>query len=349
MALPLPNLDTRSYTDLVEQAQTLIPKFYPDWTDHNPTDPGIVLIELLAWLAEMVLYRINEVPERNYLTFLQLLNGPVRQDDPVARALPHYLTLLERPESVDPAELREAMRETILTLRERYRAATRDDFEYLVLRQWPQTDQATLLGAAGVVERVCCVPQRNLELTGAARTAEAAGHVSLVVVSETQKKDQLPQPTEALRTALWRFLDERRLLTTRHHVVGPDYVRVRVTATLYREEDVVDFEKIRGTAVDMLRAFFHPLTGGPEGEGWPFGRDVHISEIYDLLDNAPGVDFVRAVQLTAPGNPGREQRTSPTEGPISIALNDHELVAIEVEPQNFTTMERVGDTWQRTG
>ena len=197
MAIPLPNLDNRSYDDLVEQARSLIPKFAPGWTDHNPTDPGIILVELLAWLTEMVLYRVNQIPEANYLAFLQLLNGPDWR--------------LEGP--LTPSTLHDAIRTTILALRERYRAAARDDFEYLALQQWPQTPQAKALGPAGVVKRARCLPQRNIELMGNDRTAPADGHVSVVVVPDITDNNQLPLPTEALRVALWRFFEDRRLLT----------------------------------------------------------------------------------------------------------------------------------------
>jgi len=348
MPINLPNLDDRSYADLVDQARAMIPKVCPEWTDHNPTDPGIVLIELLAWLAEMVLYRVNAVTDRNTLAFLRLLNGPVAPGTSEVGALPHYLALLDRPDAIDPTDLHEATSETILLLRERYRAITRDDFEYLVLRGWPRTDDAQALGPSGVVARARCVPQRNLDLTGSARLADAPGHVSVVVVPYSQAGGQLPQPHEALRRALWRFLDERRLLTTRHHVLGPDYIRVQVTATLYIEEDVIDFAGVRQAAVDDLRARFHPLTGGPDGNGWPFGSDVYLSEIYDVLDRTAGVDFVRAVQMRAPDHPEREQRSGPGATPASIALNDHELVAIDVQPDSFVTMERGGDAWQRS-
>jgi predicted phage baseplate assembly protein len=76
MALPLPRLDDRTYADLVEEARRLIPSFDPSWTDHNPSDPGITLIELFAWLTEMLLYRMDRVPEAHVRTFLKLLGGP---------------------------------------------------------------------------------------------------------------------------------------------------------------------------------------------------------------------------------------------------------------------------------
>ena len=59
MPIPLPNLDDRSFDELTAEARALIPGLQPDWTDHNPSDPGITLVELLAWLTEMLLFQIT--------------------------------------------------------------------------------------------------------------------------------------------------------------------------------------------------------------------------------------------------------------------------------------------------
>ena len=53
MPLPLPNLDTRRWTDLVAEGRSLVPRYAPTWTDHNAHDPGMTLFELLAWLDVM--------------------------------------------------------------------------------------------------------------------------------------------------------------------------------------------------------------------------------------------------------------------------------------------------------
>ena len=71
MPLQLPNLDDRRYTDLVEEARGLIPTYAPEWTNHNPSDPGITLVELFAFLSEMLLYRLNRVTAANVLLFPQ--------------------------------------------------------------------------------------------------------------------------------------------------------------------------------------------------------------------------------------------------------------------------------------
>ena len=73
MALEAPNLDDRRYQDIVDEAIALIPRYTPEWTDHNQSDPGITLVQLFAWMTEMMLYRFNQVPERNYIKFLELL------------------------------------------------------------------------------------------------------------------------------------------------------------------------------------------------------------------------------------------------------------------------------------
>ncbi len=72
MPLPLPNLDDRTWNDLVEEAKALIPFYAPQWTDHNVHDPGITLIELFAWLTEMDIYQLNRIPERHRRKFLAL-------------------------------------------------------------------------------------------------------------------------------------------------------------------------------------------------------------------------------------------------------------------------------------
>lgn len=84
--IPAPNLDDRTFDDILQEAVTLIPKYCPGWTNHNPTDPGITLIELFAWMMEMVIYRLNKVTDKNYLAFLDLMGISLQAAQP-ARAL----------------------------------------------------------------------------------------------------------------------------------------------------------------------------------------------------------------------------------------------------------------------
>jgi len=73
MSLPAPNLDDRKFQDIVSEARGMIPRYCPEWTDHNLSDPGITLIELFAWMVDLLLYRLNKVPNKNYIKFLDLI------------------------------------------------------------------------------------------------------------------------------------------------------------------------------------------------------------------------------------------------------------------------------------
>ena len=72
MPLPLPDLDTRRWTDLVDEGRAVLPRYSPEWTDFNIHDPGIMLVELFAWLSEELMYRANRVPDRHLRKFLEL-------------------------------------------------------------------------------------------------------------------------------------------------------------------------------------------------------------------------------------------------------------------------------------
>ena len=300
MPIPLPNLDDQSYADLTAQAQALLPTLNPAWTNYNPSDPGVTLVELLAWLTEMLLFQVNQVPPASTETFLRLLNGPTwsRQKD----------------ESLDGA-----VRDTLLRLRERYRAVNAADFEWLALNAWPLTDAAKALPGGGQLARVHCLPRRNLDAADpSVRGADAPAHVSLVVMPTPQADDG------GLTAALWKFFDPRRTLTTRHHVVGPGYLQVNISADMALRDDAPPADAL-SAARQALTAYFDPLTGGADGHGWPFGRAVYTSETSAVLERVPLVSYVENVQVTAPDAANREQ----SDG---VMLQADELVRLGATP-----------------
>jgi hypothetical protein len=92
-----PDLDDRTWQDLVDEIKTLIPRYAPQWTDHSPSDPGIALIELFAWLVEGLIYRLNRVPDKNYLAMLKIL-GVTRNPPTPAMT---YLTFTNPTDQID--------------------------------------------------------------------------------------------------------------------------------------------------------------------------------------------------------------------------------------------------------
>ena len=71
--LPTPRLDDRRFQDLVDEAKRRVQTRCPEWTDHNVSDPGVTLIETFAWMTDQLLYRLNRVPDLNYVKFLELI------------------------------------------------------------------------------------------------------------------------------------------------------------------------------------------------------------------------------------------------------------------------------------
>jgi hypothetical protein len=76
--LTIPNLDDRRYQELLDEALARVPVYTPEWTNFNKSDPGVTLIEIFAFMTESLLYRANQIPERNRKKFLKLLNVPLQ-------------------------------------------------------------------------------------------------------------------------------------------------------------------------------------------------------------------------------------------------------------------------------
>src|ERR1041385_7728804 len=102
MSLPTPNLDNRRFQDIVDEAKRLIPHYCPEWTDHNVSDPGVTLIELFAWMTDLLLYRVNQIPDKVYTKLLELVG--IRLEPPRAAEAPvtFYLSAPQPNEVVIP-------------------------------------------------------------------------------------------------------------------------------------------------------------------------------------------------------------------------------------------------------
>lgn len=320
MPITLPNLDDRRYADLVEEARALIPSYAPKWTDHNESDPGVTLIELFAYLSEMLIYRLNRVTDESRYAFLKLLDPGMKPSDTLS--------------------LEEQTRAIVLSLRQADRAVTCADFEKLALEASARQDASKAVGYAA---RANCVARRNLEIQDeSGRNAEQPNHTSVVVVPLSS--DAQPQPSQQLKDVIEQYLDTRRLVTNVVHVVGPRYVAVRVqmTVVLMPDTSATQEAAVRASLEAAVAAFMHPLTGGLEGKGWPFGRNVYVSEIYDILDRQRNVDFVKRTEVPAQGGGTRqlEELAVIPDDKSRMKYNDGgELVAVEVRDDELVSVQ----------
>jgi len=71
-------LDDQRYADIVQEARGRLPWLCPTWTDHNAHDPGITIIELMAWYKEMQQYHMDQVTPAIQRRLLALAGGRAR-------------------------------------------------------------------------------------------------------------------------------------------------------------------------------------------------------------------------------------------------------------------------------
>src|SRR5215208_4852219 len=103
MPLQPPNLDDRDFARLFEDARARIPRYLPEWTDWNDSDPGITLLQLHAWLTETILYRVNRLPELAHVKLLQILGVEQQPARPAQADLTFVLKeKLSHPEIIVP-------------------------------------------------------------------------------------------------------------------------------------------------------------------------------------------------------------------------------------------------------
>lgn len=315
MSTALTDIPELQYDALVAAARARLPSLCPAWTDHGPADLGITLIELFAAIGEMLRYRTR------------------RETPAITRA---FLELLAGSDVASHPDLAVATRLALAQIWTPYRAVTPDDYVTLARDAWLASPEAAPLAHAARLHHVRCLPERDV--TAVDPLAAAPGHVSLVVVPERA----LPEPA-ALLAALERFYEPRRLLTTRTHFAVPRPVPVRVSARVWLDDDVLP-ATVHARLVAALAALLDPRTGGPDGDGWPIGADVYVSDIYSLLDGVPGVDFVTdvAVQVALPDRtlPG------PQGAPAGVRVHPHELAGLDLAGAELRLFEPTSDEWK---
>jgi predicted phage baseplate assembly protein len=165
------------------------------------------------------------------------------------------------------------------SLKSHERAVTREDFE-LHARQ------------VGGVARAKALPLFHPAFAG----VEVPGVISVVIVPEANDQqeplnDPAPQPTEGLLRLVCASLDARRLATSELYVLAPVYQVLAISATLTVSSDA-DLAAVKQAALLLLRRYFHPLVGGEDGRGWPFGGAISFARVIQrlLLPGVVGVD-----------------------------------------------------------
>jgi len=275
MPLPIPDLDTRRYDDLVMELQALIPQLAPHWTNRNASDPGVTLLELLAWMTEASLYRLNQIPDETIWNLVYLLRPEYREEHP----------------DIPERSLSSAKAQALEWYNERYRAVTAADFEELVLEHTFPTELMTIARAR-------------------ATSSFEHGTVTVIIVPEDPQffddsldeaiKTQLQALFDETKLAVKGFLDQRRLVGSRLRIRGPIFTEMSISIKL---DIVADAELtiveplIRDSIIQQITAYADPVTGGPDAKGWPFARPLSVHDIRPIVESVNDVGRVTSLVL----------------------------------------------------
>lgn len=133
---------------------------------------------------------------------------------------------------------------------------------------------------------------------------ESKGSVTVVIIPYTPL-DFLrtpPEPSEEFKKAVCIHLDKHRILGTDIHVISPTYVRVSINATVVPMDTFRDDNQIREKVLKKLNDFLHPIKGGTDEKGWPIGRSIYLSDVYKLIENIEGVNYVLRLSISGDQN-----------------------------------------------
>lgn len=201
-----------------------------------------------------------------------------------------------------------------LRIKSRDRAVTVEDYEWLSHE------------AAGEVAKSRCLPLTKADsLIEANRQGDDPGWVTVIIVPQGQENQ--PLPTAQLIASVRRYLMDRSCATlnNRIDVIGPRYVPISVEA-VFVPRRIEEAKTVEKRVFDNLRAFLHPLSGGPDGDGWEFGRTLYLSEIAAVVQGSDGVDRVRSLALRRPGSAEPLERVTLASNDLP-ASGDHHIVA----------------------
>jgi len=124
------------------------------------------------------------------------------------------------------------------------------------------------------------------------------GAVTVIVVPDSD--DPTPLPSEGTLRTVCAYLDERRLLTTELYVVKPAYQRIEVAAEIV-VSDNADLADVKKNVEQTIKDYFHPLKGGEDGQGWPFGGTIFYSRVGQRIFTVNGVDSIKTLKMFLDG------------------------------------------------
>ncbi|MBI3284913.1 MAG: hypothetical protein HYZ65_08710 [Burkholderiales bacterium] len=318
MSFELPNLDRKSYQQLVAELLRRIPQYTKQWTDYNDSDPGITLLQMLAWLDESLLYQANSIPvetDQNYLRWVLGLafssnqtaysKAAVADNDFDFLALQQVLAKLERGAPLSKTALQ---RDVLNYVSRPYLALTLANVETLAMQ--------TNLVIAQQIKAAAAVTATTAPLMVRRAYAKCVGQASIAYIlsdakwlyqyppypnqqqylgsGTVQRKLLMMQASADMQAESDLLAQVRKYLDPR--VIAGNQVQVRA-AQLTDINLALAIRCAVNTRLDVtltlvfaaLFRYFLPCEGGADGQGWAYGDAPVGDDIRHLVLSLPGV------------------------------------------------------------
>jgi mannose/fructose/N-acetylgalactosamine-specific phosphotransferase system component IIB len=304
MTLQQLNLDTKTFEDIRDEMVASIQKYTDTWTNHNPSDPGITILEMLSWISETTLFRINRIPEESYTNFLRLVTGAYGIEeidillndtflDPSRR---HILEFQKEIEEGNKTSITEMKANVLRFLTSRYRAVTEDDFRQLTI----EASNESKIQAK--VKRAIINKSNDDE------------KVEVVIVSQS------PGHYKELISVIKEYLQPRTLIGTIIQVKQPIFTDVDIDVKVVCHNYVMPENVIDNIRTRILQ-HLDPFEGGDEKTGWPYTRPLTVYEIAQIIEETNGVKQSISILFD-----GEKTKIKKIEGLVNVSSINIEVV-----------------------
>ncbi|TAM54760.1 MAG: hypothetical protein EPN57_04460 [Paraburkholderia sp.] len=326
MSFDLPNLDVMQAQKVLDQLVRRIPGYAPGWTDHNPSDPGITLLQMLVWIAEGTAYTANAVPLEAYRNMARWVAGlsnalslpsesqyatdfpyakyaDTNSQDPPYEALKDALMQMESGERLGYTALQDAV---VTYRRAPYLAITPRDLTQLATQVSAFLDAKAKKGVTPLHVARLCSRQRgdvtDLFLVNdgpcayCAPRSEGDATFSIALTSPTDDAQAAAETT--LVDGVRQYLAARTLLGTALTVNHAQllYVDVQCQVLCFARERA---DEVAAAVLTALKAALQPVrTDG--GRDWPYGAPIDETTLMPIIAAVPGVDQVEWIELVCP-------------------------------------------------
>ena len=106
-------------------------------------------------------------------------------------------------------------------------------------------------------------------------------------------------PTSELIRRVKEYLEARKLVGTKLKVEAPTYNSISVNLRAVFKKEVAEVQILKDQVEMALRRYLHPITGGPDGKGWPFGVPVAKNDVFRVLEKIDDISYIEEIDIVS--------------------------------------------------